>query len=60
MTRQPPMICAKCAIAMNAHAAKPVDPRTADEARRADPATGRVVLEVHQCPKCGAVAARAG
>ena len=55
-----PMICPNCNMAMNHHAEKLVDPRTAAEAAAMDPRMGGVIQEVHTCPGCGRVDARKG
>lgn len=52
------MRCPKCGAEMNRHAEKLVYPETAAEARRADPALGGLIEEMHACPNCGNVEAR--
>jgi len=52
------MTCPRCGAAMNHHADKQVEPRNAFEAQRADPATGKLTIEIHGCPGCGNVAER--
>ena len=51
-----PMICPKCGATMNRHADKLVRPHRSDEAL--DPTLGGVIMEMHQCPACGAEASR--
>jgi len=48
-----PLACPACGAPMNHHANKPVDPRSADEAARVDPALGCLTVEAHCCPACG-------
>ena len=55
-----PMICRPCGIPMNHHAEKLVDPTSAAEAKRMDPALGGLILETHCCPGCGSAATRPG
>ena len=50
--------CPKCGATMNPHAEKVVEPRSAEEAKYADPALGGVVLEIHGCAGCGTVESR--
>lgn len=52
------VICDNCRIPMNRHAKKVVDPRTADEASRMNPALGGVVETVYSCPECGEMTSR--
>ncbi len=52
------MICPRCGVEMNQHAEKMVYPTTPEMARRADPALGGVVEEMHTCPRCGGGAMR--
>lgn len=54
------LICPKCGGEMNHHADKLLHPATPEEARKADPALGGVIEEMHYCPACGAVASRPG
>jgi hypothetical protein len=53
-----PVVCPKCAIPMNRHAEKVVVPVDDTDAALVDPVLGGVVAEVHECPGCGATAAR--
>lgn len=55
MGKRDRMRCEKCGAEMNRHAAKLVEPRSADEAASADPALGGVIAEVHACPSCGGI-----
>ncbi|MGH7848516.1 MAG: hypothetical protein ACREQW_25535 [Candidatus Binatia bacterium] len=57
MARQK-MICPKCGDEMNHHADKLVNPVTAEEAERINPALGGLIEETHYCPGCGAVESR--
>ena len=56
--RKKPMICTPCGATMNHHAEKLVDPRSAEEEKRADPQLGGIVEEYHTCPKCGSTSSR--
>jgi NMD protein affecting ribosome stability and mRNA decay len=58
MPDRDPMICSRCGIPMNRHAAKVVEPRSAAEARGADLALGGMVTEVHACRSCGSLGSR--
>ena len=53
MSHAETMICPRCGSAMNCHAEKPCEPRSAEEARAAE-----IMVETHYCPNCGAVASR--
>ena len=53
-----PMRCPECDIEMNHHAEKLVDPVSAEEAARVDPALGGLIEEVYACPECGKAASR--
>jgi hypothetical protein len=57
---KPKMICEPCRQEMNFHAEKLVDPTSAEEAARVDPALGALVEEMHTCPDCGSSASRHG
>jgi predicted RNA-binding Zn-ribbon protein involved in translation (DUF1610 family) len=48
-----PMKCPACGVEMNHHAEKLVDPVSAQEAARVDPALGGLIEEIHTCPECG-------
>ncbi len=54
-----PMMCPKCNIAMNRHAEKLVEPRDGDAAQDSG-VLGGAIEEIHSCPGCGGVGARAG
>jgi hypothetical protein len=43
---------------MNHHADKLVEPTSAEEAERMDPALGGMVEETYSCPNCGYVDSR--
>lgn len=53
MKKRAGMRCPKCGAQMNRHAEKLIEPRTAEEARTADPALGGILEQVFGCPKCG-------
>lgn len=57
MAKAETMICPRCGIAMNCHAEKPSEPRSAEEARAAERGAG-MMEETHCCPRCGAVGSR--
>jgi len=57
---QSPIICTRCKIPMNHHAEKLVDPRNTEDALRATASFPGAIEEVHACPNCGALGARAG
>jgi len=58
-TLRKPMICPKCGATMNQHADKLIDhPRNHEEAKHVDAQVGGAILEIHQCPACGASATR--
>jgi ribosomal protein S27AE len=52
------MRCPECGVEMNHHAEKLVDPVTAEEAAKVDPALGGIIEEAHCCPQCGTGASR--
>ena len=56
--REPKMICPGCGVVMNRHAAKIVQPTSAEERRLMDPELGGLIAESHTCPGCGGGAAR--
>jgi ribosomal protein S27AE len=52
------MMCPRCGIAMNHHAEKLIEPRSAAEAKHVDAALGGLVEEMHTCPGCGGSGSR--
>ncbi len=54
------MRCPECGVDMNRHAEKLVDPINAQQAARADPALGGLIVEMYTCPSCGMVESRQG
>ncbi len=50
------VLCPKCGTPMNRQAQKLIEPRSSDEARRADPALGGLLEDVYACPNCGWIA----
>ena len=54
------MSCPVCGVPMNHHGEKLVEPRSAEEARRMQSSPVGLIEEIHACPRCGAVASRAG
>jgi ribosomal protein S27AE len=60
MTRKTPepLVCPRCGTAMNRHAVRVMEPRSAEEVAQADRALGGIVTEGHTCPDCGENASR--